>query len=180
MTAASPLSQVVLDLRAEFDSGFAKAPPVAGAALQSMLAIQIAGEPYALHLEQVGGLYADRAIMALPSPAPALLGVTSFRGQITPVYDLAVLLGHARRAAPRWMVLVRCPQALALAFDQFESHFTAAPEQITSAAPAPDRPHLYDTVQEGGALRPILHLPSLYNDLQRHAGLESRLRSKQS
>lgn len=171
MSAALPLSQAVLELRAQFDSAFAQAPRVAAAAGPSMLAIRVAGEPYALHLDQIGGLYADRSIVALPSALPSLLGVTGFRGQIIPVYDLAVLLGHARGAAPRWLVLVRCAQPLALAFDRFEAHFTAAPEDLMRAAAAPDRPHQYDTVQGADALRPVIHLPSLHDDIQRQAAL---------
>jgi chemotaxis signal transduction protein len=177
MTALPPLSQAVLELRAQFDSGFAQAPQAAGAPGSNMLAIRAAGEPYALYLEQIGGLYADRSIVALPSAVPSLLGVTGFRGQIIPVYDLAVLLGHARGAAPRWLVLVRCAQPLALAFDQFESHFSAAPEHIMHAAAAPDRPHLCDTVQGADALRPIIHLPSLHDDIQRQAALALPQRS---
>jgi chemotaxis signal transduction protein len=180
VSAALPLSQAVLELRAQFDSAFAQAPRVAGAAGTGMLAIRVANEPYALHLEQIGGLYADRSIVALPSALPSLLGVTGFRGQIIPVYDLAVLLGHARGAAPRWLVLVRCAQPLALAFDQFESHFTAAPESISRAGAAPDRPHVVDTVQGADALRPVIHLPSLHGDIQRQAALALPQRSTSS
>lgn len=182
MNAALPLSQAVLELRAQFDSAFAQAPRVAGAAGAGMLAIRVANEPYALHLEQIGGLYADRSIVALPSALPSLLGVTGFRGQIIPVYDLAVLLGHARGAVPRWLVLVRCaqPLALALAFDQFESHFTAAPGSISRAGTAPDRPHVFDTVQGADALRPVIHLPSLHDDIQRQAALAQPTRSTSS
>jgi chemotaxis signal transduction protein len=179
MMAAAPFNQAVLDLRAQFDSAFAQAPEVAGAARLGMLAVRVGTEPYALHLEQIGGLHADRRIMALPTPVPSLLGVTGFRGQIVPVYDLAVLLGHERSAAPRWLVLVRCAQALALAFDQFEAHFTVAPEQIMSAGAAAGRPHLCDTVQGVDALRPIIHLPSLHDNIQRQASLALQQRSKQ-
>ncbi len=176
----APLNQAVLDLRAEFDRGFAQAPRVAAAASLNMLAIRVAGEPYALHLDQIAGLYADRRIMALPTPLASLLGVTGFRGQIAPVYDLAALLGHVAGAAPRWLVLVRCAQPLALAFDQFESHFTVAPDQIMRAAAAPGRPHQCDTVQGCDALRPVIHLPSLHDDIQRQAGLALQQRSKQT
>lgn len=175
--AAAPLSQAVQALREEFDSAFAQAPQPAGAAHHSMLAIRVGAEPYALHLEQIGGLYADRRIMALPTPVPSLLGVTGFRGQIAPVYDLAALLGHARTAPPRWLVLVRGGQPLALAFDQFESHFSAAPEQIMRASAAPGRPHLCDTVQGAQALRPVIQLTSLRDDIQRQADLALRPRS---
>lgn len=178
MTPATPSTLTALALRADFDQAFAKAPREAGPDPTGMLAIRIAGEPYALRLEQVGGLHADRRIMPLPSSVPALRGVAGFRGQIVPVYDLALLLGHARSAAPRWLVLVRCEQALALAFDQFEAHFTAAPDQVMSGAQLPERDHLCDTVQGSDVLRPVIDLPSLHDTLQRQAGLALQQRSK--
>lgn len=180
MMAALPLSQAVLDLRAEFDGAFAQAPHLAETASQNMLAIRVGTEPYALPLEQIAGLYADRHVTALPSPLPSLLGVSSFRGQIVPVYDLALLLGHGQGLAPRWLVLVRCAQPLALAFGQFESYFTVAPQEIMSAGAAPGRPHLYDTVQGADAPRPVIQLPSVVDDIQRQANLALQQRSKQT
>ncbi len=173
-------NQAVRDLRAEFDRAFAQAPRVGAAASVGMLAIRVAGEAYALQLDQIAGLYADRRIMALPTPLPSLLGVTSFRGQIAPVYDLASLIGHVAGATPRWLVLVRCAQPLALAFDLFDSHFTVAPGQIMRAAAAPGRAHQCDTVQGGDVLRPVIDLPSLHDDIQRQAGLALQQRSKQT
>lgn len=160
MSAAAPVNDTVLALRANFDAGFARAPQAAGAERAGMLAIRIGGQPYALRLAQIGGLHADRRIVALPSPAPALRGVTGFRGQVVPVYDLALLLGHARSAAPRWLVQVRCADPLALAFDHFEAHFTAAPEQFIGA-----------TVQAAEGARPVIDLASLHEQLLRQSGL---------
>lgn len=168
MSAAAPLGQAVRDLRAAFDEGFAKAPALAGPPHVGMLAIRIGAQAHALHLTQVGGLFADRPVMPLPGPVDALLGLTAFRGQITPVYDLATLLGHPPGLAPRWMVLVRGAQALALAFDGFEGHFSAAQAQFARAAPGADG-HLRDTVDDGGALRPILDLDSIYREIERLA-----------
>jgi chemotaxis signal transduction protein len=180
MSGAAPLSQAVRDLRAAFDEGFAKAPPGAAAPHRNMLAIRIGDQAHALHLDQIGGLYADRAITPLPSPVAALLGVSSFRGQITPVYDLAVLLGHPPATVPRWMVLVRGAHALALAFDQFESHFSAAPAQFTGAAPDQARAHLRDLVHGDGALRPILDLDSIYRAIAGMASPTPQPRSNKS
>lgn len=180
MTPAAPSKLTALALRADFDQAFATAPREPGPDPTGMLAIRIAGEPYALRLAQIGGLHADRRIMGLPSPVPALRGVASFRGQIVPVYDLALLLGHTRSAAPRWLVLVRGAQALALAFDQFEAHFAATPDQIMSGAQMPGRDHLCDTVQGADALRPVIDLPSLHDALQRQADLARQQRSNQT
>lgn len=164
-------------LRAEFDEVFARAPAPGGAAPDKLLLVRAGAHPYALRLAQIGGLYAGRRIMPLPSALPALLGVSGFRGQIAPVYDLAALLGQAAAAAPRWLLLVRCAQPLALAFDAFDGHCAAAPGHILNGAPDPARPWLGATLQDGQGGRPLIDLAALYLDIQQQAAPALRERS---
>lgn len=169
------LSQTVLALRQEFDLSFAQAPRVATGSLENLLAIRVGGDAYAIRIAEIGGLYADRRIMPLPTLVPELLGVAGFRGQIAPVYDLGALLGYARQAPPRWLILVRLREPLALAFDAFEAHFAVLPERIVSTSsdtPAESgaaHPHLCDAVRTDDTVRPIIHLQSLLDDIQRRA-----------
>jgi chemotaxis signal transduction protein len=169
-------------LRREFDDAFARAPAPAGAAPQPMLAIRVGEHPYALRLAQIAGLHADRHVTALPSALPALLGVSGFRGQIAPVYDLAVLLGYPAAAAPRWLVLVRGAQPLALAFERFDCHFLAAPEQVLAAAGAEGRDCVRGAVAQGGeaGARALIELPALLDEIRRQADLALRQRSLSS
>lgn len=178
--AAATDNPALLALREQFDGAFALAPQPADAARLNMLALRVGGDPYAMQLDQVAGLHADRRILPLPTAAPSLLGVTGFRGQIVPVHDLAVLLGHSRGAPPRWLVLVRCAAPLALAFDQFESHFSVAAGQIMRAG-QPDGPApLRDAVQAAQALRPIIDLTLLHQEIERLADSIRRQRRKPS
>lgn len=175
MTHGNPnLAEAALVLRREFDLSFAQAPRLATEQLASLLAIRIGGDPYAIRVADIDGIHADCHIMALPTPVPELLGVAGFRGQIVPVYDLAALLGYARCASPRWLVLLgqRRQEALALAFESFEMHFSVSHTDRVSPAcdapsqPGPARPHVFDAVSEQGRVWPVIHLQSLLNGLQ--------------
>lgn len=171
MTSGATTSAAVLALREQFDSAFARAPQPPASASHSMLALRVGADPYAMRLDQVAGLYADRTILALPTAVPSLLGVTGFRGQVVPVHDLAVLLGHVRTAPPRWLVLVRGALPLALAFDQFESHFSVDPAQLIEASQGAGPVPLRDAVHAAQALRPIIPLASVCDGIARQADL---------
>lgn len=153
-------------LRAEFDRSFALAPKAPSAGSENLLAIRAGGAAYAIRLAEIGGLHADRAILALPTSLPELLGVTSLRGQIVPVYDLASLLGAPRPHCPRWMVLVHGREPLALAFDTFEVHLTATAQQLMG-----------DAVQLAEGARPIIDMRALIDDIERRAALAFEQRS---
>jgi purine-binding chemotaxis protein CheW len=113
-------------LRHDFDRSFAEAPLTGAHLDEDFLAIRIGGDPYAIRLSDVVGLFRDRKIVPLPSRAPHLLGISSFRGATTPIYDLRALLGHPGGAPPRWIVLARSPSPVGFAFDLLEKHLRIA------------------------------------------------------
>jgi chemotaxis signal transduction protein len=107
------------------------------------------------------------------------LGMASFRGQIAPVYDLGALLNYQRRATPRWLVLVRGDQPLALAFDTFQGQMDVGAHEFVltddSAVSPMTRPHLCGALVAKGAPRcPALDLASVLE------GLKARLAAMQS
>lgn len=171
----SQLAEAALVLRREFDLSFAQAPGRGTEQRASLLAIRIGGDPYAIRVADINGIHADCHIMALPTPIPELRGVAGFRGQMVPVYDLAALLGYARCASPRWLVLLgqRRREALALAFESFEMHFSVphtdgvSPPGDVPSQPGPARPHVLDAVSEQGRVWPVIQLQSLHTDLQK-------------
>ena len=116
---------VVARLRAEFDRGFALAPPVADDTREGYLAIRIGGDPFALRLADLLGIYVDRKVVPLPSSVSTLLGIASFRGALVPVHDLRLLLGYPARVEARWLVRVRAA-AIGLAFEALEGQFRAS------------------------------------------------------
>lgn len=181
----SDLREAALALRKEFDVSFAEARRLETEQIENLLAIRVGGDPYAIRLAEIGGLHADRRIMPLPTPIPELVGVTGFRGQIAPVYDLATLLGYARPPSTRWLLLLQTREPVALAFDVFEMHFSVSRLQIVSAKTGMPvetgaRPHLFDAVRSDDVMRPIIQLQSLLEDIQRRAQPFIQQRSIQS
>jgi chemotaxis signal transduction protein len=116
---------VVAHLRAEFDRAFTLSPAVAAERPGAFLAIRIGGDPFALRLEQLVGIHVDRKIVPLPSATPTLLGIASFRGALTPVHDLRIVLGYPTRAEARWLVRIAGPTPVGLVFDALEGQFSA-------------------------------------------------------
>jgi len=119
----------VAELRDAFDQSFARAPSPDTGAVENLLAIRIGANPYALRLTDVSGLFADKKVTWLPSPAPELLGMAGIRGTVLPVYDLGMLLGCPRAAAPRWLVVVAATP-VALAFEAFDGYLSVRAEGI--------------------------------------------------
>jgi hypothetical protein len=163
----APLAGSARQLREQFDRSFALAPTLPAAGSVNLLTIRCGGERYAIRLADVRGLYSDRRILALPGPLPELLGVTSFRGQIVPVYQLAALLGKPAGAAPRWMVLVQVSAPLAFAFEAFEAHICASAGQLIMSADGQARP--CEAVHTDGGALPVLAVAELVAQIEQRA-----------
>jgi chemotaxis signal transduction protein len=146
-------------LRREFDESFAR--PLAGAAprCDHVLAIQVAGRPYAIRLEEVAGLHTGWTVLPVPGPDADLLGVAGLRGVLVPVFDLASLLGLAGSERPRWTALATGPTPVAFAFDALDGHLQVPPDQ----APADRRAGGYvgGVVRVAGRAWTVLSLADL-------------------
>jgi purine-binding chemotaxis protein CheW len=155
-------------LRREFDRSFSEAPRPAGEPAEDFLSIHAGAEAYAVRLVEVVGLYVDRQIVALPSPLPELQGVVGIRGSISPVYDLASLLGHPSGDAGRWLLLTGRNTTIALAFSEFDGHFRSTARDVArqDVGQASGR-HVHGAVRVGGGVRSIINLVSLVETLAR-------------
>jgi purine-binding chemotaxis protein CheW len=153
----------VRELQHAFDRTFAE-PPRSDVALQDdFLAMTIGGDPYAMRLSEVAGLYLTRKMTGLPGSVPALLGVVGLRGALVPVYDLGSLLGYSKAAPPRWLAVIVDGQ-VAVGFEQFDGHLRVARDTIAEAAPghaASRRPLVRESLATETVVRPIIHLPSV-------------------
>lgn len=107
-------------LRAAFDHAFAEAP-VAPVAHAEVLVVHAGGCPCAIARADLAALRVDLTIVAVPSPAPALLGVASFRGELLPVWDLGQLVHGEPVRGRRWCAIVR-DESFAFAFDRLDGH----------------------------------------------------------
>ena len=162
MTTSTAIEQKLIALRQDFDQSFSRAAGGPQPSQLDFLAIVVAGDAYAIRLSEVQSLHADRKLVAAPSLLPELLGVCGFRSVLTPVYDLAQLLGYGAGLSARWLIVAQSAAPVAFAFGDFDSHLRVALESVS----APDASSggvaaVGGAVQHQGITRPLLHLPSL-------------------
>ena len=159
----------ITELRLAFDQSFAQIPAAQATELDDLLEIRIALDPFAVRLDQVTGVFADKPVTPLPGSFPELLGIAGFRGAIVPVYDLRALLGYPRGELQRWLILTAGETRIALAFDLFEGHARAARSAIAEENPGETRQHVRGLVRTAGQVRPIVHLPSILEAIRNRA-----------
>lgn len=148
------------DLQAVFDRGFAERAAPSTEETADLLAISIYRNPYALCLEAISGLHADKRITRIPVQKPALLGIAGFRGAILPVYDLGALIGLPAAEKPHWLAIV-AKAGLAVAFEAFEGHLRVpANTLVPSDSKEGGRQHLSHILRSGDALRGVVNLTS--------------------
>jgi chemotaxis signal transduction protein len=161
-------SRVVERMRAEFDRAFAARPVPPARDRSRLLGIRVGGDPFALALADVLAIHVDRKVVPVPSSAPTLLGIASFRGALAPVHDLRLLLGYPARTPTRWLVLVAGATPIGLAFDAFDGQF-AAPAAVEAPSsdgkPAAGGARSSDLtrglVHAGEAIRPLIDVPAV-------------------
>lgn len=153
-------------LKRAFDGSFASAPERRDADTEDFLAIRLGGDPYALRLREISGLFADRRISPLPSGLAELLGIAGFRGTILPVYDLRALLGYPASSTPRWLV-TSADKPLSFAFDAFEGHMRLERSVIVQHADA-RRTHVRELAR-GELARPIIRLVSVLETVEQRS-----------
>jgi purine-binding chemotaxis protein CheW len=149
-------------LREAFDQSFARAPTAetGAAAMVNLLAVRIGSRPYAVRLADVSGLFTDTRVTWLPGPTAMSRGLAGLRGTIVPVYDLGMLLGYPRAAAPRWL-LVTAATPVGLAFEGFDGYLTVRRDAIVpeARAEAAERPVREILPEDAG--RSIIDLASI-------------------
>ncbi|RYZ04587.1 MAG: chemotaxis protein CheW [Myxococcales bacterium] len=169
------LAGMAAQLRADFDGAFAQAHAAEAPPHVDLLLIGVAERSYALRLSEVTELLADRRLVPVPSPRRDLLGLAGLRGVVTPVYDLALQLGHAAPAEPRWLVQVRAAAAFALAFERFDRHL-----RVPSSDLAPARDGALGTPFSRASVRleqyplPVLDLPAIFESVARRRAAPER------
>lgn len=151
-------------LREAFDRGFAETPATAMAEQADLLALSLAGNPFAIRLTEAAGVYTGRTVTPTPTTMSEFRGIAGVRGALVPVYDLSVLMGYAPAEHLRWLLLAR-EAPIAFAFDAFDGQL-----RLDSAALAPHQDQTREYVREVAHLdvpRPIIHVPSVIAALRR-------------
>ena len=155
-------------LRRAFDRGFAeptRPPPVQ---TTDLLAIRLGGDPWAVPLAEIAGLYSGKRITPLPGGPASLLGIAGFRGSVVAVHDLPALIGLAPVASPRWL-LVAAERRVAFAFAGLDGHMRVETGRILPLGPDGAAAWTRGLVRADHQHRPLLHLPALLAGIaQRH------------
>ena len=159
-------------LRRAFDQSFALAPDSGVAATSTLIAIRVAGHPYAAHLADVGGIFVDKALTWLPGPAPELIGLVGVRGTVLPVYDLGMLLGSPKAAAARWL-LVTAATPVGLVFDEFEGYLRTPAGAIVPEVHAEPRAAHVREVLHTEVVRAVIDLPTVLATIRSRSGPSS-------
>lgn len=156
------LSDLAADMRLAFDQTFAVMPGDTSEDTERFLAVELGGDYYVLRLMEISGLFADKQVVPLPSHAPDLLGIASFRGVLVPVYDLRALLGYPAGPLPRWLAVVAAEPSVALAFDHFDG-YVDLPSDAVAQEVAPDklRQHVARTIRHDNLVRSIIDTTSI-------------------
>jgi len=156
------------ELHRAFDLGFSEPMRPREAEPEDLLAIEVAGHPYALRIRELLGLFVERRITPLPAAPVELLGLAAVRGELVAVYDLASLLGYGRGQDPQFLVVGR-GQSVAYAFATLQGHTRVAKSEIATSEHARE-PWLNEVVREAGQTRPIIELSGI------SAAIEHRVR----
>jgi hypothetical protein len=167
VTVPAGFEQTLAELRRSFDQGFAAAPATEVAAVEDLLAVRVAGEHYAVRLAEIAGVAANRRIVPVPSRRSDLLGVAAIRGNLVPVYNLAVLLGHDPGPRPvAWLALCGSAEPLALGFEELES-FLRVP-----------RAHVGEVVRVGAQARRVIDIRSILEKVAVHPGVAGKAKER--
>jgi purine-binding chemotaxis protein CheW len=116
------LAAKVVQLRTAFDRSFAEPVARAGPRMEHLLTIRVGGQPYAVRLSEVAGVYTGWSVVPVPGPRRELLGISGHRGDLIPVYDLAALLGITQPERPGCFVSAAGSEPVAFAFDRTDGH----------------------------------------------------------
>ncbi|HEV3040877.1 MAG TPA: chemotaxis protein CheW [Candidatus Angelobacter sp.] len=178
MSDLSPIAKTVADLRNTFDRSYSLPPSSSGAEqVENLLALRLAGNPYAIRVTEIAGLVNNRKTVAIPSPISELLGVAGIRGGLVPVYSLAALLGYdrngyARDASPaRWLALCGNEDQVGLGFSDLEGYLRVPAVQIYAASQENIMGgHVKDVARVDGLVRPVVSIPSVVEMIQRRCG----------
>jgi chemotaxis signal transduction protein len=169
LTSLSATTARVEELRSAFDRERA-APSSSGTEIrtESLLAIRVSRDAYAIRVSEISGLATDRKIVAFPSPISELLGVAGIRGALVPVYSLAGLLGYgAESGQVRWLALCGTEEPFALAFSDFEG-YVRIPQAQLYAAEQKDvtRTHVTHVARAIDMIRSVVSIPLLRETIQ--------------
>lgn len=155
------------ELRQQFDRSFAAPLPGDAPPTTDFIAIGLGAEMLAMRVSEIDALRANTTIVPVPCPVPEFMGLAGFRGKLTPVYDLAALLGYPPTTG-RWLALVE-NRSVAFAFDSYREHFRIEAGAGIAGRTGGRGRYINSIAQRGDQAWPIIDLVSLVAALRQRA-----------
>jgi chemotaxis signal transduction protein len=171
VTATLAMDQKVAELRLAFDRAFASPAARATDDTDDMLAVRIAGDPYALRVSEMSGLATGKKIAFLPSRRPSVVGIAGVRGSLLVVHSLSALLGYGLHPSPcTWLALSSGDEPVGLGFDDLEGFLRVRRADVHAADSAEAKPYVGDMARIAGGTRPVVSIRSVIETLKARAG----------
>ena len=168
LSALSPVSERVAELRLAFDEARAMPSSERAEEAENLLAIRISGDAYAIKVSEIAGLATGKKIVPVPGPIPELLGLAGIRGRLVPVYSLDALLGYdSEGEQPRWLALCGTEECFAVAFHEFEGYLHIAQAEIYPVGKKDEaRIYVKEVARGPGAVRAVVSIALLRESIQ--------------
>ncbi|MGH7441940.1 MAG: chemotaxis protein CheW [bacterium] len=150
-------------LRRDFDLSFARPEAARKDEGVALLALGVAGEPYALRLEDLAFLARAPETAFWGSGVSAFLGLAGLRGEVLPVWDLAGLLGRpGTDSKPAWVACSARVPRWAAAFERYDGLLRASLSEMEPLAGEGVQARCSrEVLNRSGLRRPILDLELL-------------------
>lgn len=159
-------------MQREFDNSFVASPTGTVENRESLIAIRVAGEAYAVRTNQITGLAKLKRIVPVPSRVPGLIGITAVRGALFPAYDVATLLELSPVNGERaWVMFADRETPVGLVFDQFEGQVEIDCAHLYESDSSSSHKHLHQMAKVGPNNRVVIDIPGLVEDIRKSAGL---------
>jgi purine-binding chemotaxis protein CheW len=159
------------EMRLEFDNSFARPSASSSTDRESLLTFRAGGEALAVRVLEITGMAKRKAIQPLPGNVPALAGITTLRGALVPVYDLAGLLGlPPSSGSGSWLLLAGRETPVALLFDDFEGQVEIGREALFNNDKTGSPGCARVLVRLGDAHRPVIDVAGLLEEIRTRAG----------
>lgn len=157
------------EMRTAFDQTYAIPPSIQSVGqIEDLLAIRLAGNPYALRTAEISAFARIPKMVTVPSPSPELEGLAGIRGAVVPIYSLAALFGSDREQQVRWCVWCGSEELIGFAFGQFEGFVRASRSQIYSPQQEDlTCEHIKSVFRTDETVRPVVNLSSLVQLMKR-------------
>lgn len=161
----------VSQMRESFDLSFTTLPSENVEDKSNCILIRCQTQLFLLRAMDLSSLEKGKRVLQVPSSSVALLGLCGKRGQIVPVYSLAVLLGYSPETLDQgnWLAFIGKGETIALSFTGFEGYVAIPKKQIASLHEKLSGP-IQGSLQFDSTLVQLIDTPSLLAEITKNGG----------